>query len=100
MRALLVVFHLPKGSSTSDHQRFHRELYGRETSSWGGRYQYRLRGLLDGIPHVLLYRGVVLIREEHLPVLELFLRSYSAEYVWREAVPTEEDLRFLSADSE
>ena len=100
MRALLVVFHLPKGSSTSRHQRFHRELYGRETSSWGGRYQYRLRGLLDEIPHVLLYRGVVLIREEHLPMLELFFRSYSVDYVWREAVPTEEDLELLSVDSE
>lgn len=100
MRALLVVFHLPKSSPTSLHQRFHRELYGRETSSWGGRYQYRLRGLLNEMPHVLLYRGVVLIREEHLRMLELFLKSYKAEYVWREAVPTEEDLEVLSVDSE
>ena len=100
MRVLVVVFHLPEGTESSVHRRFRRELQGLETSSWGGRYRYRLRGLLDEVPHVRLYRGVVLIREEHLPMLELLLKSYNAEYTWREVVPTEEDLEILSMDSE
>ena len=61
---ILVVFYLPDGSSTDQHRRFRKRIYGEETSSWGGRYRYRRKGLLDEIAHIRLYTGVVIIRKE------------------------------------
>ncbi len=41
-----------------------RRLYGQWTSSHGGRYVYRRKGLLDEIPHLRLIRGVSIVRTE------------------------------------
>ncbi len=41
-----------------------KNLYVQRTSSHGGRYVYRRKGLLDEIPHVRLIRGVILVRME------------------------------------
>jgi hypothetical protein len=96
MRVVVVLFRLPEGSSNARHKEFHRMIHGRNTSTWGGKYSYRLRGLLDEMPHVKMFRCAVLIRKEHLPMLEMLLRSYSAEYLWREVKPSKEDLQALS----
>ncbi len=96
MRVVIVLFHLPEGSSNARHKEFSRRLYGRTTSTWGGKYKYRLKGLFDGIHHVQLFRGAVLIRKEDLPVLETFLQDFSAEYIWREVKPLKEDGQVLS----
>jgi len=64
MDGTLVVFHLPLGSSPADHREFRRRIYGEDTASWGGRYRYRRRGILDDLPHVRLYWGVVIVRRE------------------------------------
>jgi hypothetical protein len=66
---LLVVFHLPEGSSTAQHRTFRRRIYGEETSSWGGRYQYHRKGILDSIPHVFLYWGIVIVKKSDAPRL-------------------------------
>lgn len=39
------------------------------TSSWGERYRYRRKWLLDKVPHVLLHTGVVLLLPVHTPGL-------------------------------
>ena len=96
MRVIVILFHLPEGSSNARHKEFARRLYGRATSTWGGKYRYQLRGQLDEIPHVRLFRGAVLIRKEDYPMLETILQSFSAEYVWREVKPSEEDVQLLS----
>lgn len=100
MEVAIVLLHLPEGSSNAEHKEFHRRVYGRTTSTWGGKYQYRLQGLLDEIPHVKLYRGAILIRVEHLPMLEKMLQKFSAECIWREIKPWEEDLLALSVSPE
>ncbi len=41
-----------------------KRLYGQRTSSHGGKYVYRRKGLLDEIPHVRLIRGVIIVRRE------------------------------------
>jgi hypothetical protein len=99
MRVRVVVFHLRKGTPTTKHREFHRAVYGLDTSSWGGRYKYRLRGVLDEVPYVKLYRGVVLVSEDDFPALERMLRAFSAEYTWREIKPLKADLDQLSGAS-
>jgi len=59
---ILVVFHLPEGTDKAKHRVFRRKIYGEETSSWKGRYQYHRTGVLDKIPHVRLYWGTVIVR--------------------------------------
>jgi hypothetical protein len=100
MRVVIVAFRLPKGSTPSVHRRFRRAVYGEDTSSWGGRYKYRRRGLLDEIPHVRLQWGVVLVLERDLALLETFLKEHAAEYAWREVKPTSEDMEVLSIESQ
>jgi len=58
---VLVVFHLPEGTGKAKHTVFRRKIYGEETSSWKGRYRYHRTGILDKIPHVRLYWGVVIV---------------------------------------
>jgi hypothetical protein len=60
---ILVVFHLPEGTDKAQHRIFRRRIYGEETSSWKGRYQYHRTGILDKIPHVRLYWGIVIVQE-------------------------------------
>jgi len=96
MRIMIVLFHLPEGSTNAEHKEFARRLYGRATSTWGGKYRYQLKGLLDEIPHARLFRGAVLVRKEDLPELEALLKDFSAEYVWREIKPLKEDVQLLS----
>ncbi len=100
MRAVIILFRLPKGSSNAEHQEFRRKLYGRDTRTWGGKYRYRLRGLLDEIPHVRFLSGAIMVKKEHLQMVEDLLQGFSAEYIWREVKPWDEDLQALSASPE
>lgn len=100
MLAVIVLFRLPKGSSNAEHQQFRRRLYGRDASTWSGKYRYRLKGLLDEIPHVRFISGAIMIRKEDLPKVEDLLQDFSAEYIWREVKPWKEDLRVLSVSPE
>ena len=95
MRVLMVVFHLPQGSTPAVHRDFRQAVYGANTSSMGGRYRYRRRGLLDDIPHVRLYWGTVLILERDFKHLRKLFKVYSAEYEIREVKPLKKDLKVL-----
>src|SRR3990170_8734849 len=41
-----------------------KRLVGQATSSHGGKYAYRRKGLLDEIPRVRLIRGMIIVRTE------------------------------------
>ncbi len=62
-----------------------KRLYGQRTSSHGGKYVYRRKGLLDEIPHVRLIRGVILVRVKDAERVVRFLERFGAE-VHRRAV--------------
>jgi hypothetical protein len=91
MKAVIVVFHLPNGTPSRVHKQFRRRLYGEETSSWEGRYRYRRKGILDKIPHVLLYWGIVIIHLDDMDVLMALLNEYSAIVHVRKVVAIKED---------
>jgi hypothetical protein len=91
MDAVVVVFHLPTGTPLKVHKDFRRKVYGEATSSWKGRYRYRRKGVLDGIPHVFLYWGVVIINRRDLPALRDILDHYSAIIQVRTVITIRED---------
>lgn len=96
---VLVVFRLPDGTPVEVHRRFRKRIYGEATSSWEGRYQYRRRGLLDEVPHVLLYTGVVIVREQDEGRLVRAVREYEAQVTRRRVELIASDIRALGLRS-
>lgn len=95
MRTSLLVFRLPPGTPNNELGRFVKEFYGQETSSWGGKYSYRRPGLLDGVAHRKLLRGVLIVRERDAGRVLEFLREWKAQVEVRSVRPNAEDTRIL-----
>ena len=74
-----------------------KRLYGQRTSSHGGKYVYRRKGLLDEIPHVRLVRGVVIVRTADTKRVVEFLTNLGAEVQVRTVELTKEDRDILGA---
>ncbi|EQD76998.1 hypothetical protein B1B_01312, partial [mine drainage metagenome] len=74
---------------------FVKQFYGQETSSWGGKYSYHRSGLLDRIPHRKFLRGVVIVRDQDVREVRVFLEEWKAQVEVRDIRPTREDLAVL-----
>ena len=62
---------------------FCRRFYGYLDRSNRGRYSYKRPGFIDGIPHVRIIRGVVLVKTEDAVKVTDFLKGFDAEiYTW------------------
>jgi len=70
---------------------FVKKFYGQEGTTGHGKYHFRRGGLLDGIPHRRLIRGVIIIRREDEEKVVGFLKQYDAEYFCREIVLAPDD---------
>ena len=92
---ILLVFHLPSGTPRSIHNKFMKKFYGENTSSWKGRYHYRRRGLLDKIPHIKLYTGVIIVHQKNVPMILQFLRQYSTIIHKRKVMLIKDDMVIL-----
>jgi hypothetical protein len=95
MSVVIVVFRLPPKVPNLVATRFCQRLYGQSVSSWGGKYRYRRTGVLDGIPHRKLLRGVVLLRESDLGAVRAVLDEFGASVEVRVIQPNPEDRRAL-----
>lgn len=95
MSVVIVVFRLPPRVPNLVATRFCQRLYGQSVSSWGGKYRYRRTGVLDGIPHRKLLRGVVVLRESDLSAVRRVLDEFGASVEVRVIQPTPEDRRAL-----
>src|SRR2546425_3413092 len=84
MDGVLVTFRLAKYDKNRASELV-KGLYGQETSSHGGRYRYRRRGLLDDVPHRKLIRGVLILRAEDADRVAGWLRELGAEVHVRRA---------------
>jgi hypothetical protein len=89
---VILVFRLPPKAPNVRVSQFCQRLYGQSVSSWGGKYRYRRKGVLDGIPHRKLLRGVVLLhRSDATPVVSV-LEEFGAQVEVRVVRPNPEDL--------
>ncbi len=91
MDGYIIVFNLPPKKKNVEISKFCQMFYGQDTSSWGGKYRYHRRGLLDDIPHRKLSRGVILIYQDDLETVLRFLEGYNAHIHAREVKLIEED---------
>lgn len=95
MNGSIVIFRLPPKTNNTTLSKFCQKLYGQDTSSWGGKYRYHRRGVLEDIPHRKLIRGVIIVRTQDVERVTGFLENYSAEVHVRTIKLTEEDTKFL-----
>ena len=77
---------------------FAKACYGQETSSHKGKYRYRRHGLLDDVPHRRLM--VIIIRNDDVEQVTMFLNQHSAQYHIRVVELTEKDCEELGMQVE
>jgi hypothetical protein len=75
-------------------------IWKRYTSSHGGKYRYRRKGILDEIAYRKLLRGVIIVRLDDVDDVVRFLSDYNAEVHVRKIELTEEDWEVLGSDGE
>lgn len=79
MEGWLLAYQLPSGLKPKDRTRFHDAFWGRVTKTWKGLYEFHKAGLMEGIPHRRLIRGVFIVRSADVDRVKDFLREWKAE---------------------
>lgn len=75
---------------------FCKKFYGQNTSTKGKRY--RRVGLLDGIPHIKLARGVVIVSKKDTAEVVKFIENFGGiEFHARNVILTPEDRKAIHA---
>ena len=87
----IIVFRFKEKTEQKSINQFCKKFYGQNTSSHGGKYQYRRHGLLDNIPHIKLIGGVILVEKDFAEKVIDFLKEYNAEFYIREVILLYED---------
>ena len=100
MKGSLIAFTVPTGKDRTKASSFAKAFYGQETSSHKGKYRYRRHGLLDDVPHRRLIRGVIIIRNDDVEQVTMFLKQHSAQYYIRIVELTEKDCEELGMQVE
>ncbi|MFH1821530.1 MAG: hypothetical protein ABH852_03700 [Methanobacteriota archaeon] len=73
---------------------FCKKFYGQNTSTKGKRY--RRVGLLDGIPHIKLTRGVVIVSKRDADVVIKFIKDFGGvEFHARDVILTPKNGKVL-----
>ena len=80
MKGNIIVFRFKEKTEQKSINQFCKKFYGQNTSSHGGKYQYRRHGLLDNIPHIKLIGGVILVEKDFAEKVICFLKEYNAEF--------------------
>jgi hypothetical protein len=94
---VLLIFHLPKGIAPSEATKLSQRLYGRTAITWSGKYRYRRPGLLEGVPHRRVGRGILVLWARDAGKVLQLLGQVRAPTEVRVIEPLPEDLRQLRA---
>jgi hypothetical protein len=99
MKGRLVAFKVYKNTDHATTNRFIQKFYGQDVSSHSGKYRSHKHGFLEGIPHIKLQRGVIILLEKDLAAVLNFLNEYKTEIQVREVTLTHEDEKTLTKES-
>ncbi|MCX8179550.1 MAG: hypothetical protein N3E38_02315 [Candidatus Aenigmarchaeota archaeon] len=103
-RAILVCFSIntKKFSSSSERNKFFKELYGwKQIIKRNKRnYEYRREGILDKIPHIRVDQSIFIILETHLKLMQEFFREWEDKIRWEEfeVLLDEERIKYLEGE--
>ena len=98
MRGILIAYRLRTPHDPNVASALVKRLYGQNTSSQGGKYRYRRKGLLDEIPSVRLIRGVIIVEKRYMKKILELLEQFDAEVHVREVVLIRKDLKELGVE--
>ena len=96
MNGILIAYRLRTPHDPNVASAFVKKLYGQNTSSHSGKYQYRRKGLLDEVSSSKLIRGVIIIRRKDTEKILELLDEFEAEVHVREVVLINKDLEALA----
>lgn len=96
MNGILIAYRLRTPHDPNAASALVKKLYGQNTSSHGGKYRYRRKGLLDIIPSSRLIRGVIIVRKKDKKKILELLEEFEAEIHVREVVLIRKDLKALA----
>lgn len=98
MKGILIAYRLRTPHDPNVASALVKRLYGQNTSSQGGKYQYRRKGLLDEVPSVRLIRGVIIVEKRNRKKILDLLEEFDAEVYVREVVLIRKDLKALGVE--
>lgn len=96
MNGRLIVFQLPSGLPSAQRSKFHQAFWGQTTTSWGGKYSFHRKGLMDDIPYRRFSRGVLVLEPDHADQVTAFLKEWNAEVHVRRLELDETDKAYLT----
>lgn len=91
MNGNIIVFRFKEKTEQKSINQFCKKFYGQNTTSHGGKYQYRRQGFLDNIPHIKLIGGVIIVKKDFAEKVINFLKEYNAEFYVRDLILLYED---------
>ena len=75
-----IIFYSQKKISPKERTKFKKELAGHKDSSHGGRYKYKIRGLLDQIAYIKPCHAALIVKNrDHVKVIRL-IKEYNIPY--------------------
>ena len=95
MYGTLMAFRLKPPQDPNKASELVKKLYGQGTSSHGGRYRCRRKGLLDDIPSRKLIRGVIIVKKGDEEMIVSLLEQYDTEVFIRKVQLNEDDMEAL-----
>ena len=60
--------------------KFKKELSGHNDSSHGGRYKYKIKGILDTIKHIKPTKGSIIIQEKDYPTILQLMNKHNIQH--------------------
>ena len=76
----IIAFRLPRGTDTNELNKFVRGLYGQDSKSWSGKYEFHRKGIMEEMPFRKFIRGVIILSDSNLEEVILYFNKYKAEY--------------------
>lgn len=75
-----VIFYSQKKIKPKERTMFKKELAGHNDSSHGGRYKYKIEGLLDKISHIKPSNAALILKKENYKTAISLMKKYSIDY--------------------
>jgi hypothetical protein len=76
-----VIFYSQKEIKPKDRTQFKKELAGHNDASHGGRYKYKIEGILDKIKHIRPANASLILKKEDCKKVLSLMKKYSVNYV-------------------
>lgn len=76
-----IIFYSQKNILPKERTKFKKELAGHKDSSHGGRYKYKINGILDQIEYVKPCHAALIVKnKDHVKVIKL-IKKYGIPYI-------------------